>query len=277
MIDAELARRLVAVQFPQWAGLPVRPVEESGWDNRTFRLGAGLTVRMPSGPGYAAQVEKEQRWLPELAPRLPLPIPVPVGAGVPGEGYPFPWSVLRWLDGRPARPERIGDEVAFAADLAGFLAALHGLHLDGPPAGGHSALRGCPPGSYDEETRRAIDGLADRAEARACTAVWDEALAARWTGAPVWFHGDIAHGNLLVRDGRLAAVIDFGTSGVGDPACDTTVAWTLLTGAGRKAYRAALPADDATWVRGRGWVLWKSLITLPESRPVLEEVLATPL
>ena len=274
MIDAELARRLVAAQFPQWAGLPVRPVEEGGIDNRTFRLGDELTVRMPSGAFYAAQVEKEQRWLPELAPRLPLPIPAPVGAGVPGEGYPFSWSVLRWLEGRPARPERIGDPVGFATDLAAFLAVLHKL-TDGPPAGAHSALRGCPPGAYDEETRRAIDGLADRAEARACTAVWEEALAAEWTGAPVWFHGDVAPGNLLVRDGRLAAVIDFGTSGVGDPACDTVVAWTLLSGAGRAAYRAALPADDATWVRGRGWVLWKALITLPESRPVLDEVLRT--
>lgn len=273
MIDAELARRLVADQFPQWADLPVRPVEEGGWDNRTFRLGGTMTVRMPSGEGYAAQVAKEQRWLPELAPRLPLPVPVPLGHGRPGLGYPFPWSVLRWLPGLAARPERIGDPVAFATGLAGFLAALHRLR-DGPAAGGHSALRGCPPGSYDGETRRAIAALPDRDEARACTAVWDEALAARRTGPPGWFHGDIAEGNLLVVDGRLTAVIDFGTAGVGDPACDTTVAWTLLRGAGRAAYRAALPVDDATWVRGRGWVLWKSLITLPGSRPVLDEVLA---
>jgi aminoglycoside phosphotransferase (APT) family kinase protein len=273
VIDAQLARRLVAAQFPQWADLPVEPVPESGIDNRTFRLGSALTVRMPSAEGYAAAVEKEQRWLPELAPRLPLPIPAPVAAGRPGEGYPFAWSVLRWLPGSTVRPADVAEDVTFATDLAGFLAALHTLR-DGPPAGRHSFYRGCPPAAYDEETRRALAGLP---EAPLCTEIWDAALAAEFTGTPGWFHGDIAPGNLLLSGGRLSAVIDFGTSGVGDPACDTVIAWTVLRGAGRAAYRAALPVDDATWVRGRGWALWKALITLPGSRPVLDEILAVPL
>lgn len=274
MIDAELARRLVADQFPQWADLPVTPVDEGGWDNRTFRLGDAMTVRLPSAEGYVASVEKEQRWLPVLAPRLPLPIPVPLGHGRPGLGYPYPWSVYRWLDGRAARPDRIGDLVGFATDLAGFLTALYGIDAArGPAAGDHSFHRGNPPVCYDGETRDAIAALPDRALARACTEVWETALATRWTGRPVWFHGDIAAGNLLVRDGRLVGVIDFGTSGVGDPACDTAIFWTLLTGDARAAFRAGLPVDDATWARGRGWALWKSLIT--DDHATLAEVLAT--
>jgi aminoglycoside phosphotransferase (APT) family kinase protein len=258
--------RLIAAQFPWWAHLPITPVQPGGWDNRTFRLGDTMTVRLPSTPGHAGQAEKEQRWLPVLAPHLPLPIPVPLAGGVPGEGYPFGWSVYPWLDGEPASPARIADLVEFAETLAGFLAALGRIDpTGGPPPASHGGFRGTPLLTYDDETRRAVAALGDRIDGAAALALWDAALTATFDGPPVWFHGDVAAGNLLVREGRLAAVIDFGCAGVGDPACDLAIAWTLLHGESREAFRAALDVDDSTWLRGRGWVLWKALITLAGS------------
>ena len=264
-IDTPLVRRLVAAQFPQWAALPVRPVAVGGWDNRTFHLGEQMSVRLPSGPAYALQVEKEQRWLPQLAPHLPLPIPAPLGMGVPAEGYPWHWSVYGWIEGETAAMERIADPVRFAAELAGFLSALQRVDgMDGPPAGRHNWLRGAHPSVYDGETRRAIVALESEIDTAAAAAAWEAALASRWQKAPVWVHGDVAAGNLLVGNGELSAVIDFGSSGVGDPACDLAIAWTLLEGESREAFRAALPLDAGTWVRGRGWTLWKGLIVLAE-------------
>ncbi len=262
-IDVDLVRRLVATQFPHWADLPVRPVDVDGWDNRTFRLGGDMSVRLPSDEGYVPQVAKEQRWLPFLAPQLPLPIPVPLAMGAPGFGYPFAWSIYRWIEGDLARTERIDDEVRFASDLAEFLVTLQRIpSVDGPAAGQHSEFRGCPLDQFDAETRRAIAALDGRIDGRAAAVVWRDALSATWDGEPVWFHGDVAVDNLLIRDGRLSAVIDFGCSGVGDPACDVTIAWTLFAGESRKAFRDVLGVDPATWARGRGWTIWKALIML---------------
>ncbi len=245
-IDAALVERLVAAQFPQWAGLPVRPVEVDGWDNRTYRLGDDLAVRLPSHPAYAAAVAKEQEWLPRLAPYLPVPVPVPVGRGRPGCGYPLPWTVNRWLPGATADRDGPADLDAFAADLAAFLVALRAVDAGGGPrAGDHSFHRGGDLAVYDEETRSCLSLLADRPWAEAAREVWDAALDSRWTAAPVWCHGDVATGNLLVRDGRLAAVIDFGSSAVGDPACDLVVAWTFLPDHPREVFRAAVGLDDA--------------------------------
>ena len=285
-VDAKLVSRLVAAQFPQWSDLPVRPVEPDGWDNRTFRLGEQMKVRLPSAEAYAPQVEKEYRWLPKLAPLLPLPIPVPLAMGVPGAGYPWHWSVYPWLEGETAAAERIDDLGRFATTLAQFLVALQRIDAaGGPPPGPHNFFRGGMPGVYDSETRQAVAMLGDEIEAGEAIAAWDAALAAEWHGPPVWVHGDVSAGNLLVREGRLSAVIDFGSSAVGDPACDLVIAWTLLEGESRKAFRAALPADGGTWARGRGWALWKALITLgrhlhadpaeaAKARRVIDEVLA---
>jgi aminoglycoside phosphotransferase (APT) family kinase protein len=274
-IDAALAGRLIAEQFPQWAGLAVRPVALGGWDNRTFHLGERMTVRLPSAQRYAAQVEKEQRWLPRLARGLPLPIPAPLGLGRPAQGYPWPWSVYAWLDGETAAAGRIDDQTRFATDLGGFLSALHRIDAtDGPAAGPHSFWRGGPLATYDAETRAAIATLGDRIDAEAVTAVWEAALETAWFSSPVWVHGDMAAGNLLVRDGALSAVIDFGCSSVGDPACDLAIAWTFLEGEAREAFRAALPLDPATWSRGRGWTLWKALIVyaaVPGANPLNAE------
>ena len=271
-IDAALVGRLVAAQFPQWADLPIRPVANGGWDNRTFRLGEGMAARLPSAARYAAQVEKEQRWLPRLAPRLPLPIPAPLAMGAPAEGYPWPWSVYRWLSGETAVVAPISDLRQFAIDLAEFLLALQRTEAaEGPPAGSHSFWRGGPLETYDAETRQAIAALGERIDATAVTEVWEAALAAAWRGPPVWVHGDMAAGNLLVEGGRLSAVIDFGCSAVGDPACDLAIAWTFFEGESRAAFRAALALDAGAWARGRGWTLWKALIVfaaLPGANPL---------
>ncbi len=285
-IDAALARRLLVEQFPQWADLPIKRVELDGWDNRTFRLGSDMAVRLPSAEAYAAQVEKEHRWLPRLAPLLPLPIPVPLAMGMPAESFQWHWSVYRWLDGEVATIGSINDLPLFATTLGRFLDVLQHIDpADGPPPGRHNFFRGGPLTTYDAQTRDTIAALHGKIDAHAATAVWEAALAATWHDAPVWVHGDVAPSNLLVREGQLSAVIDFGCSGVGDPACDLVIAWTVFSGESREEFRAALPLDAATWARGRGWALWKALITLAQhmntnpieagkARRVIDEVLA---
>ena len=229
-IDASLVARLIASQFPHWRDLPITPVPFDGWDNRTFRLGDDMSVRLPSAAGYAAQVAKEHRWLPFLAPYLPLPIPVPLAAGAPDTGYPWNWSVYQWIEGGVASNARIDDLNDFASSLGHFLVALQRIDPGGgPPAGPHSFFRGGPVETYDAETRRSIATLAGRMDAAGATKVWDTATVASWHGSPVWVHGDVASGNLLVADGRLSTVIDFGCSAVGDPACDLTITSSLLT------------------------------------------------
>jgi aminoglycoside phosphotransferase (APT) family kinase protein len=262
-IDAALVKRLLAGQFPQWAHLPVTPVEVDGWDNRTYRLGADMTVRLPTAAGYVAAVAKENKWLPRLAPQLPLPIPQVLGAGEPGEGYPYPWSVRGWLPGTTLDIDHLADPVRFARDLAAFLRALQACDAtDGPLGGAHSFYRGASPARYDAETRACLADLEGRIDTGRATEVWQAALEAEWHGDPVWFHGDIAAGNLLIDRDRLSAVLDFGTSGVGDPACDLVITWVTLTGEAHEAFRDAIAQDPATWARARGWALWKAMLQL---------------
>lgn len=266
-IDARLVKQLVRTQFPQWADLPVMPVEPGGWDNRTFRLGDQMSARLPSALAYVAQVEKEHRWLPVLGRHLPLPIPVPIGLGTPGAGYPWPWSIYGWLEGEPAQLGPIDDLGRFAADVARFLVALRGIDPhDGPAAGPHNFHRGGSLSVYDTETRRSIATLAGVIDGAAATDIWDTALATSWRGPPVWVHGDVAATNLLVKSGRLTAVIDFGSSGIGDPSCDLVIAWTFLDRAARTIFRSAAGLDPATWQRARGWAIWKAMITLVQLR-----------
>ncbi|PSR35865.1 MAG: aminoglycoside phosphotransferase [Sulfobacillus thermosulfidooxidans] len=262
--------------------LPIKPVELSGWDNRTFRLGDNMTVRLPSHQAYEAQVKKEQQWLPRLASRLPVAIPTPLAMGTPCDVYPMHWSIYHWIDGENATTDHISDLNHFAIELAQFLNALQQIDTDGaPPFGAHNFYRGGPLRTYDGETRNAIaqlDGMIDTAEA---TAVWDSVFQAEWSNSPVWVHGDMYPTNLLVNDGRLSAVIDFGCSAIGDPACDLTIAWTFFFGQSRETFRSHLQLDDETWAGARGWALWKALITitnpsgrLEESRRVIQDVIA---
>jgi aminoglycoside phosphotransferase (APT) family kinase protein len=285
-IDAELVERLIASQFPQWKSLPVTPVEVDGWDNRTYRLGDRMTVRLPTAEGYTPAVDKENRWLPVLSQSLPLPIPQVLAVGTPGEGYPFSWSIRGWLDGATANPGRVDNMQHFATSVAEFILALQRIDTrQGPQAGAHSFYRGAPPAHYDDETHRSLTALDGRIDTGRAAAVWEAALGARRQGPPLWFHGDIAGNNLLVKNGELAAVIDFGTSGVGDPACDLVISWTMFSGESREAFRSAVGQDHGTWARARGWALWKALICLVEDidtnaesaaihRRVIDEVLA---
>ena len=266
-IDLSLVRALILAQFPHWAHLPIEPVASGGWDNRTFRLGEDMSVRLPSADRYSAQVEKEHRWLPKFGPFLPLRIPMPLAMGASAHGYPWNWSIYRWLAGEDATIARLANLRQCAISLAGFLLALQRIDPAGGPAPGpHNFYRGGSLKIYDAQTRQAIRDLVGTIDQDAVTSVWDAALKTKWRSRPVWLHGDVSAGNLLVTSGGLSAVIDFGSMGVGDPACDLVIAWTLFSGESRDVFRGALAVDPGTWSRARGWALWKALITLAEQR-----------
>jgi aminoglycoside phosphotransferase (APT) family kinase protein len=275
--DTGLVQRLLAAQFPRWAHLPLEALQSSGTDNALYRLGDDKVVRLPRIQAAAGQVDKENQWLPRLAPLVTLPIPVPLAKGTPGEGFPWSWSVYRWIEGETAAIERIANLSQAATEMAQFITALHGIDsAGGPPPGHHNSFRGMPLSSRDAATRTAIANLRGTLDEAAMTAAWDAAFNAPvWNSPPVWIHGDLQAGNLLIQGGRLNAVIDFGCLGVGDPACDLIVAWNLFNAESREVLRAALNVDEATWKRGRGWALSVGLIALPyyeHSNPALAAV-----
>jgi aminoglycoside phosphotransferase (APT) family kinase protein len=256
-VDVRLVRRLLAEQFPEWGGLPLEPVLPLGTDNANFRLGDELLVRLPRRPRTSVTLEKERRWLPRLAPHLPFVVPAPLADGAATAGYPFAWAVYNWLPGENATVGHVADRGQLAGDLAELIGALWEIDpSDGPPPGEHNFFRGEPLVRRDKTMRAGLAALAGELDTEAAATLWDDALAAEeWPHAPVWIHGDLDARNLLVTDGRLSAVIDWGSAGVGDPACDVMVAWKLLPPDARSAFRAALGVDDATWRRGRGWAV----------------------
>jgi aminoglycoside phosphotransferase (APT) family kinase protein len=273
-IDVPLVRSLVDRLGAPYAGLPLRRLDASGSTNAMFRLGDDLLVRIPRQPGGTATIEKERRWLPYVAQSLPVPVPEIVAVGGPGPGYAERWSVVRWLDGDvpvvPAPREKPRHDLAH--DLAAVVAALRALDVP-PDALRDPALRwyrGEPLAALDDDLRRLlgecrqIDGL--DLDLDACAAVWDEAVdlpRATEAAEPRWYHGDLVAENLLVRDGRLAAVLDFGGLSVGDPTVDLAVAWELLDAEARETFRRATDADDAAWLRARGWALAMAVMTFP--------------
>jgi aminoglycoside phosphotransferase (APT) family kinase protein len=252
--------RLIASQFPQWAGLPIEPVPSTGTVNAIYRLGDDMCVRLPRVRRWAGDLEKEVHWLPKLGPHLPLAVPEPLATGDPDERYPFRWAVYRWLQGEPWVRDRVRDVREAAADLAQFVVALQRIDpTGGPPSGRSKHLA-----MLDGETRRAIESLHGVVDTESAMAAWEASLQApTWDGVPVWTHGDLLPPNMLVDQGRLSAVIDFGIVGVGDPACDVIAAWSILSGDAREVYRAALQVDDGTWERGRGWALSIGLLITP--------------
>jgi aminoglycoside phosphotransferase (APT) family kinase protein len=264
-ITLQLITDLIAEQFPQWAHLPITPVEVSGWDNKTFRLGKEMSIRLPSAEIYVSKVQKEQKWLPVLAPHLSLPIPTPLAMGQPSKIYPWNWSIYQWIEGKSANTMVIDDLNLnlIAMQLAQFLNELHTINAtNGPLPGPHNFYRGDSPAVYDAETRSAIAQLQGFIDVDAVTSVWQKAISSTWSKNPVWIHGDLSAGNILIQDNQLAAVIDFGGMGIGDPACDLVIAWTFLTKESRKLFREHLSLDADTWARARGWALWKALITI---------------
>ncbi|MEU4348091.1 aminoglycoside phosphotransferase family protein [Streptomyces sp. NPDC023838] len=266
-IDDALVRRLVAGQFPQWAGLPVVRFPSGGTVNAMYRLGDSMVVRLPLVQGGAADVLMEREWLPRLASLLPTAIPEVLGAGEPAEGYPWAWSVYRWVAGENPEAGALSEPALLAEELAVFVGAMRSITLPGAPV----AHRGGPVASLDESTRAAIEELRripqEGVDCGAALAVWEDALRAPvWDGPPVWLHADLMPGNLLVDGGRLTSVIDFGCMGVGDPACDLFPAWNLLPADARAVFRDALGVDEAMWIRGRGRTLSQALIALPYYR-----------
>jgi aminoglycoside phosphotransferase (APT) family kinase protein len=266
-IDDDLVRRLIAGQFPQWAGLAVSRWPSGGTVNAMYRLGEDMVVRLPLVQAGAADVSMEQVWLPRLGSRLPTRIPEVLGAGKPAQGYPWPWSVYRWLAGKHPEVGALSEPLLLAEDLAGFVAAMRSITLPDAP----KAHRGGPLASLDADTRAAINELRgirqEDVDCDAAASVWEKALRAPdWDGPPVWLHADLMPGNLLIEAGRLASVIDFGCTGVGDLACDLFPAWNLLPVDARQIFREALAVDDATWIRGRGRTLSQALIALPYYR-----------
>ncbi len=278
--DAALVERLLAGQFPHWAHLPVRRVESTGTDNAMFRIGTELCARLPRIQGAVRALRREQRWLPVLAPRLPLAVPVAVGVGEPTDEYPYPWSVLPWIDGEPATRQVLAgggigsgwmdsaaaagriDSSAAAVDLAGFLKALHAADTTGGPAP-VAGSRGMPITGRDETVRAMVAELGASLDSAAVLAAWERVMdTPAWPHEPAWIHSDLQGGNLIARDGRLAAVIDFAPS-LGDPAVGLLPAWNLFEGEARAAFRETLGVDDDTWERGRGWALSIALVALP--------------
>lgn len=267
-IDVELVAKLVAAQFPQAAGERLERVGAHGTDHVIYRLGDNLTVRLPRHPGAAGQVQKEQAWLPQLASRLPLPVPAPLLIGEPSEGFPWPWSICGWVEGRPGDDLPLMGEAALGHALGEFVAAMHASPAgDAPAPGPHNAWRGVALRARDKVTRKAMADLGPLIEQDRTLGAWEAALDARaWDRPGVWLHGDLMPSNLLFDGGRLAGVIDFGCMGVGDPACDLIPAWNLLAGEAREAFRQASGVDGETWARGRGWALSVALVQLPYYR-----------
>lgn len=261
-VTTELVRGLINSQFPQWSNLDVRPVEKSGHDNRTYRLGNEMVVRLPSHERYAPAVEKELKWLPIFKPHLSLPIPVPIAKGEPTKEYPLPWSVNQWIEGDTVTASNLRDINEFAEDLAAFLKELEAIDASrGIPAGVQNFHRGGDLAVYDADTRSVIVHIAGAYDTSLLTEIWELALATKYAAAPLWLHGDVAVGNLLVRNGRLGGVIDFGTMGVGDPSSDLVMAWNFLDDTSRTVFLTRMGFGEDTIHRARGWALWKALIT----------------
>jgi aminoglycoside phosphotransferase (APT) family kinase protein len=253
--DAELVGEILRDQQPQWADCAIREVSSTGTDHALYRLGDAV-ARVPLRETATRPIDTEFRWLPWLAERLLVEIPRPLARVGPSPRFPYPWSIHSWVDGECGTTALI-DRALLAVDLARLLRTLQALDTDGgPPSVEAYCWRGIPLRRRDASTREAIASSRELIDVAAVTSAWEAALdTPEWTGPAVWVHGDLAAGNLIFRDRRLAGVIDWACMAVGDPACDLVVAWELLDESSRDTFRAEVAVDDATWERGRGWAL----------------------
>ncbi|MGL4861607.1 MAG: aminoglycoside phosphotransferase family protein [Cetobacterium sp.] len=267
-IDTNLVKTLIKEQYPNFSDLKIVEVENSGNDNRTFHLGDSMLVRLPSGKEYASQIEKEMYWLPKLSPYILLDIPLPLFKGNPTKEYPFNWGIYKWIEGETLTYKDILNLDLLAIDLAKFLKELQSIDATlGPKAGKHNFYRGGNLNIYDNETRIALKNLKNIFDTNSLENIWKKCLKSKYTNKPVWIHGDIAVGNLLIKDGRLSAVIDFGILGTGDPACDYVIAWTFFSNKSREIFKSHLNCDEETFERAKGWALWKALISYDIENP----------
>lgn len=271
-INQALVKNLLALQFPQWADFDVRVMDSAGTDNKMYRLGHEMVVRLPRLKSAVDSLAKEAQYLPELAPHLPLNIPEILGKGCPTDEYPFPWLICKWLDGKSPVESKDIDLLKAATDLGNFVCAFQSIeNLNGP-----ACRRGQPLSLCDAETRTSIPLLKDEYDVSKVEYVWNECVsAASWQGGNKWIHGDLHPGNILVKDGKISAIIDFGLTGVGDPAVDLMVAWTILDAQTRDTFHTIVNPDVNTWGRGRGWALRLGILGYPyykTSNPVFAEI-----
>ncbi len=269
-LDTDLVAALVAEQLPALAHLPVREIRTTGTVNRIYRLGEHALARLPRVSRWAGGIEREARWLPGVADRVTLDVPEPLALGRPTVRYPLPWAVYRWIDGTPYA-DGLVDHVEAARDLAVFVRELRTLDHTGASPTGRAPL-----GDLDGVTREWVGACAAEVDVTAAERAWTHALdAPPWDGVPVWVHTDLLRPNLLVREGRLRAVLDFGEVGVGDPAHDVAAAWAVFDAPARRAYREALEVDDATWARARGYALHQAAAIIPYYRETNPAFVAT--
>lgn len=262
-IDASLAKYLIRTQFPKYSNLDIKPMKKSGWDNRMFKLGDDMLIRIPSAECYAPQVKKEHKFLPRFKKYLSFEIPKPIAFGEPCDKYLFNWSIYKYIDGETATPDKIKNKAEFAKDIAKFLNEFEKIDVtNGPEAGEHNFYRGGNLKVYDDEVKRSIEILKDKIDTEIIAKIWNEAIETKWRKDPVWVHGDLSMNNLLVKDGKLYAIIDFGCIAIGDPACDLAIAWTDFDDESRKIFKNSLNLDEDTWNRGKAWALWKALIIM---------------
>ncbi|MCF6767594.1 aminoglycoside phosphotransferase family protein [Thiotrichales bacterium 19S11-10] len=268
MINIELAKKLIHIQFPEYDNLPIVPVIKQGHDNKTYRVGSDMLIRMPTAESYALKVPIEQELLPKLAKHLSVEIPIPIKMGLPTDDYPYPFSIYKWLNGKSANHLSFDDKTLenIAFKLANFLKELQKITgFQGPEPGQHNWWRGDHVSVYDEGARNQIANLVGIIDSNKALDLWEQACATKWERSPVWIHGDFAVGNILIKDNKLSGVIDFGGIAMGDPACDLVIAWTFLKGNSRRIFQEAMELDNETWLRAKAWALWKATYELCNS------------
>lgn len=260
-ISVSLVKKLIEDQFPQWSSLEIKPVKQSGFDNITFHLGDEFSVRLPRLKSFSTQPLREHKWLHKLAPRLSVRIPEVIALGKPSAHYPWHWSVCRWVEGKSFNAFTRQDLQQFAIPLAEFLKELHAIDGEGGlEPGEENFFHGLSPKIHDEKVQKAFEKISNYIDINVTKEIWSRAVNSEIVKGPVWFHGDMNTGNFIWREGKLAAVIDFGTMGVGDPACDLKIAWTLFDNPARKIFKDHLGYDEAMWDRAKGWALYNNSI-----------------